>query len=105
MIIYNTTFCIEMTSVDQFRDWLSVFYLPLIRQSGYFENYKLLKIHHQQDPELINYSCQLSAQTINDSQLFKVEYEDKVASHLQTTFGEKCLLFSTTLEMVEEMEI
>ena len=94
-----------MTSVDQFRDWLSVFYLPLIRQSGYFENYKLLKIHHQQDPELINYSCQLSAKTINDSQLFKVEYEDKVANHLQSTFGEKCLLFSTTLEMVEEMEI
>ena len=105
MILYNTTFCIEITSIDQFRDWLSVFYLPLIRQSGYFEEYKLLKVHHQQDPELVNYSCQLTTNTMHDGQLFKLEFEEKIANHLQATFGEKCLLFSTMLELVEEMEI
>ena len=105
MILYNTTFCLDVNSVDEWRTWMSVYFLPLIRRSGYFEDYKIMRLVQEDQAGVINYCCQLYAKTLNDYQLFIIENENKIGENIQSTFGEKCLPFSTMLEIMEEGEI
>lgn len=105
MILYNTTFCLDVNAVDEWRTWMSVYFLPLIRRSGYFEDYKILKLIQEDQTGTINYCCQLSANTLNDYQLFVIEYESAIGENIKSTFGERCLPFSSMLEITEEGEM
>lgn len=104
MVLYNTTFHIQEGSVDRWRTWMNDYYLPLIRRSGYFETYKIMRLLRDDD-DGENYCCQLYASTMNDCQLFLIEHEQEVIQRLKDKFSDNCLPFSTVLEITEEGEI
>lgn len=105
MILYNTTFCLDVAAVDDWRRWMDDFFIPLVRKSGYFVTYKTMKLIQDSEDGSVNYCCQLFAKTMNDYQLFVIEYEPKVNESIQTTFGGQCLPFATMLQIEEEGEI
>lgn len=105
MVLYNSTFCLELDAEEDWRNWMNSYYLPLIRRSGYFETYKILKLMQDSGDGSLTYCCQLFAKTVNDYQLFAIEYERKISDNIKETFGERCLPFNTMLKITEEGEI
>ena len=53
MLIYNTTFHVEMGDARNFVIWLNEFYIPEVEKSGELKNPRILRIlsHKEQDSE------------------------------------------------------
>lgn len=58
MLIYNTTFHVEMGDARNFVIWLNEFYIPEVEKSGELRNPRILRIlsHKEQDSDAFHSS-------------------------------------------------
>ncbi len=101
MIIYNTTFHIDKSVLDEAVDFLKLVYLPQASASGFLTNPLLRKILHETEDEGVNFSIQFHVKNI-DTLNYWMENEGRALHQkLVTKFGNKVAGFSTLLEEID----
>ena len=100
MLIYNTTFHVEMADACNFVIWLRECYIPEAEKSGELKNPRILRIlsHKEQDSECFSLQWE-----VEDSAVLH-RWHTKVGAHLngelKKTFKDKVIGFPTLMEVI-----
>lgn len=101
MIVYNTTFHIDNTVLDEGLAFLREVYLPQASASGFLQNPLLRRVLHNAEDEGVSFSVQFHVKNM-DTLNFWMENEGKILNQkLVARFGRKIAGFSTLLEEID----
>lgn len=100
MLIYNTTYHVEMADVRNFVIWLNEYYIPEAEKSGELKNPRILRIlsHKEQDSECFSVQWEVA-----DSATLH-HWHTLCGAHLNEelmkTFKDKVIGFPTLMEVI-----
>ena len=94
MLIYNTTFHVEMGDARNFVIWLNEFYIPEVEKSGELRNPRILRIlsHKEQDSECFSLQWE-----VEDSATL---HRWHVKQEMMKVFKDKVIGFPTLMEVI-----
>ena len=93
MLIYNTTFHVEMGDARNFVIWLNEFYIPEVEKSGELKNPRILRIlsHKEQDSEC--FSLQWEVEDSATLHRWHVKQEAALNTEMMKVFKDKVIGF------------
>jgi hypothetical protein len=100
MYIYNTTFCLEDSVLEAWKNWLDDEYIPLMTAGGDFANLHILRVLTENAGDALSISVQFSVETLVSVDRWRKEKEPLLAASVTREFGTKVLYFSTVLEVL-----
>lgn len=99
MVICNTTICIDNTILPEWTAWMKSTYIPMIRQTGFFIDVKLMKVLSNTDEGGSSYALMMWC---SDMKLF-AEFEKQYSRTLDELHNAKYKgLFASFRTMLEE---
>ena len=100
MLIYNTTFHVEMADARKFVIWLHECYIPEAEKSGELSNPRILRIlsHKEQDSEC--FSLQLEVEDSAALHRWHTQVGAHLNEELKRTFKDKVIGFPTLMEVI-----
>ena len=100
MLIYNTTFHVEMGDARNFVIWLNEFYIPEVEKSGELKNPRILRIlsHKEQDSEC--FSLQWEVEDSATLHRWHVKQEAALNTEMMKVFKDKVIGFPTLMEVI-----
>ncbi|MBS2210637.1 DUF4286 family protein [Carboxylicivirga mesophila] len=100
MYIFNTTFMIDDTITDEWKQWMNRNYVPTMKDLVKNIRVELYQVMAVVEEGNTNYSCQM--QVYNPSDLDTInKYNAILINNAKGTFGDKCLTFSSILNEVQ----
>ena len=99
MHIYNVTFNVEVTSFGECYKWVNEKFIPYV-ESENLKKTVILQVHSKHSPGTHTFSVQFEAKKKMDILAFQYKKEKGVIADINSKFGEKCILFSTILEVI-----
>jgi Domain of unknown function (DUF4286) len=100
MYIYNTTFCLEDSALDAWKQWLDEEYVPMMTSEGSFFDLHIFRVLTENAGDSISISVQFSVGTLVAVDRWRKEQEQLLAASVNRLFGTKVLYFSTVLEVL-----
>jgi hypothetical protein len=100
MYIYNTTFCLEDSVLDAWKQWLDEEYVPMMTSEGSFSDLHIFRVLTENAGDALSVSVQFSVETLVAIDRWKKEKEQQLAASVTHLFGTKVLYFSTVLEVL-----
>ncbi len=100
MYIYNTTFCLEDSVLDAWKQWLDEEYIPLMTGDGSFSELHILRVLTENAGDALSVSVQFSVETLVKIDRWRKQKEQLLAASVNRLFGTKVLYFSTVLEVL-----
>lgn len=100
MLIYNTTYIVEESDINNFLIWINEYYIPQVQATKLLSNPKLLRVLTHQDGENQSFSLQWE---VSDSQVLHKWYTTqgvKLNMELIKTFKDKVTGIPTLLEIL-----
>ena len=100
MLIYNTTFHVEMGDARNFVIWLNEYYIPEVENLGELKNPRILRIlsHKEQDREC--YSLQWEVEASAALQRWHVKQGATLNAEMMKVFKDKVIGFPTLMEVI-----
>lgn len=101
MLIYNTTFHVEMGDVRNFIIWLNECYIPEVEKSGELKNPRILRIlsHKEQDSEC--FSLQWEVEDSATLHHWHVKQGAALNAEMMKVFKDKVIGFPTLMEVIK----
>lgn len=100
MYTINQSFNVAPEILGAWQLWIKNTYIPHVMESGFFENYKILKlittIEDYENTYAIQFFTKNAHQIDEIIQLFELDFEFSIA----TKFGEKALFFRSLLHEI-----
>nr|WP_319400189.1 DUF4286 family protein [uncultured Carboxylicivirga sp.] len=99
MFIFNTTFSVENSAIDSWRQWMDRNYLPTMQdmiKGIRVELYELMAVVHE---DSTNFSCQLRCNSPEELEMIN-KYNTILMDNLKGQLGETCLHFSSILKEI-----
>jgi hypothetical protein len=100
MYIYNTTFCLEDSALDDWKSWLDEQYIPMMTADGSFSDVRIFRVLTENAGDSFSISVQFSVEALVNVQRWQKEKEQQLALDITRRFGTKVLYFSTVLEVL-----
>lgn len=101
MILINTTFCVEPSVSDAWRNWIFDTYIPSAESAGYgFRNPLVLRILAQNDGAE-SFAVQLQACDLVAAQMWIDREQQRLLADAYSAWGDKVLSFTTLMEGVQ----
>lgn len=101
MIIYNTTFQVEINEAENLVAYLHKTYIPDSTKSGLMKNPRLARILSHKDPDSECFSLQFEAESSAVIHRWYSTDGVKVNKALLQTFSNKVVGFPTMMEVIE----
>lgn len=100
MLIYNTTFHVEMGDARNFVIWLNEYYIPEVENLGELKNPRILRIlsHKEQDSEC--FSLQWEVENSAALHRWHVKQGVTLNAEMMKVFKDKVIGFSTLMEVI-----
>ena len=102
MLVYNETFIVDDTIVDEWLTWIKNNHIPSILATGAFDSYKVLTVLDSPN-EGITYCIQYHTDTIERYSDFYYKHMEQLHKTHNAQFEERFALFHTLMETVEEI--
>lgn len=100
MIIYNTTFSVDPSVVNEFVEWIRGTYLPKALEGDRLTSPQLMRIMAQQEGG-VAYALQLQAPSLGDLQRWYQSTGKDLTALMTSHFGQRIVGFSTMMEKIE----
>lgn len=102
MVIYNTTYHVDLSVVDAFLEWIKGYYLPLAVKSGDLSLPRLaLIMAHEDGDNHKSYSLQFEVDSIDVLQCWYGSDGKVLVEALEGKFVNKVVGFSTIMSVVD----
>lgn len=100
MLIYNTTFHVEMGDARSFVIWLNEYYIPEVENLGELKNPRILRIlsHKEQDSEC--FSLQWEVEDSAALHRWHVKQGATLNAEMMKVFKDKVIGFPTLMEVI-----
>ena len=98
MLIYNTTFHVEMGDARNFVIWLNEYYIPEVENLGELKNPRILRIHKEQDSEC--FSLQWEVEDSAALHRWHVKQGATLNAEMMKVFKDKVIGFPTLMEVI-----
>ena len=100
MLIYNTTFHVEMGDARNFVIWLNEYYIPEVENLGELKNPRILRIlsHKEQDSEC--FSLQWEVEDSAAQHRWQVKQGATLNAEMMKVFKDKVIGFPTLMEVI-----
>ena len=101
MLIYNTTFHVEMNDARNFVIWLNECYIPEVEPSGELRNPRILRIlsHKEQDSEC--FSLQWEVEDSAALHRWHTKQGARLNEEMLKIFKDKVIGFPTLMEVIK----
>jgi hypothetical protein len=101
MYIYNVTVNVEVSVVQEWKNWMKTTHIPEVMKTGYFEHFKMLRlVNESEDAEGETFAIQYSAQSLSSiNSYLSIEAPLLQKEHMER-YGSRCVAFRTVLEEV-----
>lgn len=100
MIIYNVTVNVEKAIEDEWVSWMKEKHIPDILSTGFFHDYKMLRLLNETENEGETYAVQYFTDELDKLETYMVEAAPKLREEHFAKFQDKCVSFRTFLETV-----
>lgn len=100
MIIYNTTFKVDLKMRDEWLQWMQQTQVPEILNTGLFHSFRLCHLLEQDESDGYAYTLQFYSDSMENYNTFINEQEAGFQQRMYNIFGDKVLFFSTLMEEV-----
>lgn len=101
MLIYNETFIIDDTIVDDWLRWIRDNHIPSVLGTGSFDSYKLFTVLDSPN-EGITYCLQFQTTSVERYSDFYYKHLESIHAAHNKQFEERFALFHTLMETVED---
>ena len=100
MLIYNTTFHVEIVDARNFVIWLNEYYIPEVENLGELKNPRILRIlsHKEQDSEC--FSLQWEVEDSAALHRWHVKQGATLNAEMMKVFKDKVIGFPTLMEVI-----
>ncbi len=101
MIVYSVSVSIEDEIQEDWLKWMKEIHIPDVMATGYFQNYRLLKvISHQPDEIGTTFNIQYDCESMKDLHQYQVKHAPSLQKEHNARFEGKFAAFRTLLEKV-----
>lgn len=102
MIIYNTTYHVELSVVDGFIDWIKEYYTPVAIKSGVLSapRLSLIMVSEEGDTHK-SYSLQFECDSVDHLQAWYGSDGAALVAALEAKFAQKVVGFSTIMNVID----
>lgn len=101
MIIYNTTYHVDLDVEENFIIWIKEVYIPSVLEHDVLHNPRFHKILSHTQPGQTNYALQWEVESPGALHKWHMEHAGFPATELTKIFEEKVLSFDTLMRVVE----
>ena len=101
MIIYNTTYHVDLTVEDNFVIWIKEVFIPSVLKQEVLKNPRFHKILSHVEPGQTNYALQWEVDSPATLHKWHMEHASFPATELAKIFDDKVLSFDTLMRVVE----
>lgn len=103
MLLYNTTFHVDGEHLlSPFLTYMRDVYFPAVTARGYLRNPRFVRLLTDIGDNLIGYALMCETDDVVTLKRWRKEIGDVLASNFHDRFGEKVLMFSTTMKDVTD---
>ncbi|MEO6852274.1 MAG: DUF4286 family protein [Mucilaginibacter sp.] len=100
MLIYNETFIVDDTIIEEWISWIKNNHIPAIMGTGAFDKYQVLTVLDSPN-EGVTYCFQYETDTVERYSHFYYHHKESLHKAHNTQFEERFVLFHTLMETVE----
>lgn len=100
MIVYNVTVNVTKTAENQWVKWMKEKHIPDILATGYFHDYKMLRLLNESENDGETYAIQYYTDSLDKLESYMTEEAPKLRDEHFSIFQNECLSFRTFLETV-----
>lgn len=101
MIVYNVTVNVEKEIENQWLSWMKEKHIPDILATGYFLEYKILRLLNETEGEGETYAIQYMTDELNKLEKYMTDEAPRLREDHQAKFQNRCVSFRTFLETVD----
>ena len=101
MIVYNVTINIDLDAHDEWLKWMKEVHIPAVMRTGYFMDYKMLRLLGDEDSGGSTYAVQYTCKTMNDFLAYEEHHAPALRTEYNEKFKDKFVAFRTLLEVIE----
>ncbi len=102
MIVYNTTFVMELTTSQEFIAFLRTRYIPSILETGLLHEPRLVRVLSEAgEPEAVSLALQFVANSMLELEEYMASSGAKQGQMLIERFGERVVGFTTLMEQID----
>jgi hypothetical protein len=99
-ILYNITTKVTPDIADRWLQWMQQNHIPAIISSGYFSEYRLLRLLDQDDSEGPTFSLQLTAENREEYEAYIQYRAPELREEALQAWGNQFISFRSILEVV-----
>ncbi len=100
MIVYNVTLKVDWNIAEEWLKWMQDVYIPAILATGFFEKHQLVKLLETDDADGSTYAVQYYATSLNECNNYINKHAHSFSKSLHARWGDKCIAFTTLMEVV-----
>ncbi len=100
MIVYNVTVNVEKEVSEKWINWMKETHIPDVLATGYFHDYRMLRLLNETEGEGETYAVQYHAETLEQLEKYMVEEAPRLKKDHFDMFQNKCVSFRTFLETI-----
>lgn len=101
MLIYNTTYQVDMNDARNFVIWLTECYIPEVEKNGKLNNARLTQILSHQDPDSECFSLQWEVEDSATLHRWHTEQGMLLNEEMMKIFKDKVVGFPTLMEVIK----
>ena len=101
MLVYNTTFQIDINDARNFVIWLTECYIPEVEKNGKLQNPRLTRILSHQEDDSECFSLQWEVEDSTVLHRWHTEQGMKLNEELMKIFKDKVVGFPTLMEVIK----
>ena len=101
MLIYNTTYQVDMNDARNFVIWLTEYYIPEVEKNGKLNNARLTQILSHQDPDSECFSLQWEVEDSATLHRWHTEQGMALNEEMMKIFKDKIVGFPTLMEVIK----
>lgn len=98
MILYNVTITVDAEVEPQWLQWMQEVHIPDVLRTGCFEEARLLRLLHMDEPGQCTYAVQYRCRDLRDLARYEENYADRLRREHTEKFKDKFVAFRTVLE-------
>lgn len=99
-ILYNITTKVTHSIAERWLIWMQENHIPAILDTGYFTEYRLLRLLEQDDSEGPTYSLQLTAANKDNYEAYIQQHATALREEAYQVWGNQFISFRSLLEVV-----
>ena len=100
MIVYNVTMKVDWSIAEDWLQWMQDVYIPEIIGTGYFEKHQFVRLLDVDETEGPTYAVQYYSVSVDRYNNYIKKYAPTFSRQLSNQWGDKCLAFSTLMQVV-----